>query len=364
MLKIVKGDSQLKHLKNNAGNALVSVLVIGVILNIIIATFLISSKDSNKRSRLRKSKATVINIAEAGKEHLYGLLRWGNFTLSKNSRVEVCSNQKFEDGTFTVSCSSNTSLDTTWVRSTGNYYGMSTTIETVARLLPSLSIPFPPVRGALTARSRITVKGNIEIDGRDYDTNNVMIGTGLYGVSTCNLLFLEGSATVGGNGIVPASKSSFETIRSSVSQENASVDPMFFSPEAFLGLPAGALDEFKVTKLTTPFNGIVYLSADYVGPVHFGSSSGILIVHNPYKDAELQITNGTFKGLIITDKMAKINGNALILGGVVTLCEGEVSTFGTGTALIRFSSQVLSNLEKYCENIKKKIEQVSWEQVE
>ena len=168
---------------------------------------------------------------------------------------------------------------------------------------------------------------------------------------------------MGGNGVAPLSKHGFEDIRSLVSEENASVEQFFASPEAFLGLPEGALDEYKSSSLNTPFHGLIYLTQDYVGPVHFENSSGILIVHNQYKDAELQITNGVFKGLIITDKMAKINGNAVVLGGVVTLCEGEVSTFGTGTAVIRYSSQVLSNLSKYCENLKRKVEQISWEQV-
>lgn len=341
-----------------------SVLVIGVILNIIIATIMISVRDSGSKSRLRKSKSTVINIAEAGKEYLYGQLRWGAFKPSPNIRTTLCTNKKFENGNFTVSCSTNNLIDTVWVRSTAGFQNVTTTIKTVARLTPHIGIPFPPVRGALTARSRITVRGNIEIDGRDYDSSNVLIGTGLFGVSTCNILIMEGSANVGGNGIAPQSKTTFETIRSSVSQEYAPVESYFFSPEQFLGLPPGTLDEYKVTTLTTPFKGLVYLTSDYVGPVHFGNSSGILIVHNNYKTAELQITDGTFRGLILTDKMAKISGNALILGAVVTLCEGEVSTFGTGSAVIRYSSKVLSDLQNYCGNLKKKISQVSWEEID
>ncbi len=345
------------------GNAVVSVLVIAVILNLIIASFMLSSKDSTSKSQLRKSRSNLVNIAEAGKEHLYGQVRGGAFKPVKNIRTIYCSDRQFENGKFSVSCSSNSSIDTIWVNSSAAYQNKITMIKSVARLSPQISIPFPPVRGALTARSQITVKGNIEIDGRDYDTSNIMTGPGTLGVSTCNLLFLEGSASVGGNGIMPSSKHTFESIRAAVSQENAPVEEFFVSPEAFLGLPAGTLDEYKCSTLNTPFHGLVYLTENYVGPVHFNNSSGILIVHNQYKTAELQVATGVFKGLIITDKMAKINGNALVLGAVVTLCEGEVSTFGTGSALIRYSSQVLSNLEKYCDNLKKKVSQISWEQV-
>lgn len=348
---------------NNKGSAVITVLVIGVILNLIIAGFMISSRDSSSKSKTRRNRSNLVNIAEAGKEHLYGQIQGGAFKPVKNNRVTYCLDKPFENGNFSVSCSTNISKDTIWVNSAAAYQGRMTTIQSVAKLSPQIHIPFPSVRGALTARSRITVKGNITIDGRDYDTANIMTGSGTLGVSTCNLLFLEGNASVGGSGTIPQSKHGFENIRSIVSEENASVEPFFASPEAFLGLPEGALDEYKSSNWSTPFHGLIYLTQDYVGPVHFENSSGILIVHNQYKTAELQITNGLFKGLIITDKMAKINGNALVLGAVVTLCEGEVSTFGTGTALIRYSSQVLSNLAKYCENLKKKVEQISWEQV-
>jgi len=348
---------------NNNGNVVISVLVIGVILNLIIASFMISSRDSTRKSQTRRYRSNLINIAEAGREHLYGQIQGGTFKPVKNKRVIYCTNKPFENGSFSVSCSTNFSSDTIWVNSAAVFQGRMTIVQSVARLFPHISLPFPPVRGALTARSRITVKGNIEIDGSDYDTSNIMAGPGTLGVSTCNLLLLEGSASVGGKGIAPLSKQEFENIRSLVSEENASVEPFFASPEAFLGFPEGTLDAYKSSSLNTPFHGLVYLTQDYVGPVHFDNSSGILIVHNQYKDAELQITNGIFKGLIIADKMAKIDGNALILGAVVTLCEGEVSTFGTGSAVIRYSSQVLSNLSKYCENLKKKVEQIAWDQV-
>ncbi|HEX3020360.1 MAG TPA: hypothetical protein VHP36_08650 [Chitinispirillaceae bacterium] len=348
---------------NHNGNAVVSVLVIGVVLNLVIASYMISSKDNTNKSQMRKSISNLLNIAEAGKEHLYGQVRGGAFKPVENTRKILCSNKKFENGSFSVSCSTNNSIDTIWVNSIAAFQNQTTEIRSVARLSSQVSIPFPPVRGALTARSRITIKGNIEIDGRDYDQANNLIDSGTLGVSTCDSLFLEGSATVGGNGIVPEPKATFEAIRASVSQEGASAESFFASPEAFLGLPEGSLNEYISTTMATPFHGLIYLTQDYVGPVHFDSSTGILIVHNKLKTAELQITDGVFKGLIITDKMAKISGNAVILGAVVTLCEGEVSTFGTGTVLIRYSSQILSDLANYCKNLKKKVSQVAWEQV-
>ena len=64
---------------NNNGNAVISVLVIGVILNLIIASFMISSRDTTSKSQTRRYKSNLVNIAEAGKEHLYGQIQGGAF---------------------------------------------------------------------------------------------------------------------------------------------------------------------------------------------------------------------------------------------------------------------------------------------
>jgi len=181
-------------------------------------------------------------------------------------------------------------------------------------------------------------------------------------LSTCGLLSLEGSATIGGNGVVPVDNKGLEAVDSLVAQQNASVSSIFDSPEAFLGLPDGTLEQFKTATLTTPFNSLVYITQDYVGPVDFGNSSGILVVHNQFKTSELQITTGVFKGLIICDRMARISGNAEIIGAVVTLSDAEVSTFGTGTAIIKYSRPVLEKLTDYCRNFKKRVVEIAWEE--
>ncbi|MFW6244574.1 MAG: hypothetical protein ACOC36_01675, partial [Fibrobacterota bacterium] len=108
-----------------------------------------------------------------------------------------------------------------------------------------------------------------------------------------------------------------------------------------------------------------------VGPLHFGSvSSGILIVNNSTKTAELRANTGMFKGIIIVDKTAKLNGNAKILGAIVTLTDGSVeyvddgTSYFTGTADIRYSSRVLKNLGKYCDNLLRDVRELSWKELE
>ncbi|HEX2958766.1 MAG TPA: hypothetical protein VHO70_18170 [Chitinispirillaceae bacterium] len=349
-------------LKNNNGSTLITIVIIAIVLNIALAAFFFSTRNTAKSAGAKRIKTSAFNIAEAGKEDLYSQVSWRKYTPRADIVDTVFSAHPFESGTYTVSCRSNVSLNTLWVTSKGVERTDSAIIETVGWLRPDITINFPPVLGAVTSRSRITVKGNIEIDGRNYDTSNTLVDSGIYGISTCDSMILSGSATVGGNGIAPVNDKNFPSVQETVADEMIPVDARFSSPEAFLGVPNGALDDYVVSSLPTPFRGLYYLKGPYVGPVHFGNSYGILIIHNDYKDAELQIVDGTFHGLIITDRMAKISGNALILGAVVTLCEGEVSTFGTGTAIIRYSKQVLQHLSLYCNNLRKKVQEVSWKQ--
>jgi hypothetical protein len=349
-------------LKNNKGSTLIAIIIIAIVLNIALAVFFYSTKSTAKSAGSKRIKTSVFNIAEAGKEDLYSQVSWRKYTPKANTVETVFSGHPFQSGKYTVTCRSNGTLDTLWVSSKGVQNSDSTTIETVAWLHPEITINFPPVLGAVTSRSRITVKGNIEIDGNNYDTNNTYKDAGIYGISTCDSMFLSGSATVGGSGTLPVNDKNLAPVRETVADEKIPVDGRFASPEAFLGIPEGSLEDYRVTTLHTPFRGLYYLSEATVGPVHFGNSYGILIVHNDYKDAELQIVDGTFRGLIITDRMAKISGNAVILGGVVTLCEGEVSTFGTGTAVIRYSKQALESLSAYCNNLRKKVQEVSWKE--
>jgi hypothetical protein len=355
---------KIRLIQNNHGSTLIVVIIMAIILNIAFAAYFFSTKHTTKVAGTKRVKTSTFNIAEAGKENIYSQVSWRKYAPKIDTVETVFSSYPFQSGAYTVTCRTNASRDTLWVTSKGVENNQTTTIQTVSYLSPDFLFNFPPVIGAVTSRSKITIKGNIEIDGNNFDTSGVFVDAGIFGISTCDSMFLSGSATVGGNSQPPVNDKNLASVRTTVAKEFAAIDGRYASPEAFLGLPPGSLDNYKVASLPTPFRGLYYLEGPFVGPVHFENSYGILIVHNAYKDAELQINNGTFCGLIITDRMAKISGNAIILGGVVTLCEGEVSTFGTGTAKIKYSKMALQSLNAFCNNIRKKVQEVSWKEVD
>ena len=204
------------------------------------------------------------------------------------------------------------------------------------------------VRGAITARSDVILTGSVTVDGREYDLFNNLVGAGIYGVYSCGMMRVYGGADIGGNGIAPVTKSGLPPVRSIVSKENAPGYWYYLSPEAFLGLAPGSLDEYRIpaSEFTTPFDGIVYVTED-LGPFDFHNSKGILIVHNQQSNAELTMAYGSFKGLIICDVMHRINGLPEILGAVVTLSPDIESRFGNGSADIHYSLEILQGLTAY-----------------
>lgn len=351
-------------LKSKGGSSLITAITVAVIINIAIASVFFSSRNTIKNTDIAHEKTSTSYIAEAGKNALYAKVSRRNHTPKTDIQEVVLSEIPFKNGMYTVSCKTNITMDSLWVRSIATEGGFNSTIETIASLTPDVTINFPPVRGAVTALSRITIAGNIEIDGQDYDTSNVRIGAGTHGVSTCDSINLKENAITGGNGIVPVGKNGFNSIKTTICEEQAYNDGRFASPEAFLGLPAGALEKYKVQNYSPPFSGLIYITDSIVGPMNLEESSGILIVHNKNFSSELHITGGTFKGLIITDRIDKIGGDALILGAVATLSPGEISVDGTGTPQIHYSRLVLENLSNYCNNILIKVKQLSWKEVD
>jgi hypothetical protein len=96
---------------------------------------------------------------------------------------------------------------------------------------------------------------------------------------------------------------------------------------------------------TSAFHGeIVYVNGDYQQPPD--GSDGLLIVHNSNNNATLgNFNSGTFKGLIIADRIDKINGNAQIFGGIIAfgpMAAVELDDL-TGTPNVKYSKQCLNN---------------------
>ncbi len=212
------------------------------------------------------------------------------------------------------------------------------------RLVAVIKKELPPgAKGAITSNSSVSMNGNIVVDGRDYYENGTLVGgtTDSFGVASGGTVSQGGSNTIGGNGYAPAQPANPAAI--SENDPNA----IFSSIEGPLGLLGGDLDQYKVsTPPATPFHGIYYLTTSWNAP-DFGTaadpSTGILIVHNSTNNAELKNVHGYFKGLILTDELVHLNGNADITGAVI-LHTMTGNVIGNGNAFIKYSSEVLNNL--------------------
>lgn len=345
------------------GSVLITVLIIAFLGAVLGTVVYRASRRSTTVSGKRRSSSSALQIAEAGKERYLAALAEATDTTIKpqsNTTITPYQDVAFGGGTYTVQCSANAALDSVWIRSRGVLNDASALLEVIGHVAAAHPLNTTGVKGAVTSRSDVIVKGNITIDGRDWDSSgsSIVDSFGTWGVSSCGTVTQQGNAMVGGNGVEPQTDAG-----DSVIQDSANVADYASTPEEVLGVEPGDLDAYKVGSVTFPIDGVYYLTSD-VGPVHFNNSTGILIVHNDTWSADLQITDGVFKGIIITDNMDIINGNAKVIGSVITLTASEVSTFGTGTAIIRYSSQIINNLEKYCNNLRKSINEASWREVD
>ena len=354
-----------KTLQNQNGTAMLFILVIAVIGSIVMSSVFFTSRYSLKKSGNRVRKVSVVNIAEAGVQSFYGkLVHDTTIHLATNDTQLIFDTTVLGSGAYKVQCMTGGSTDTFMVLANGFEGDKCIELEITAALVPKLPFDITgKVRGAITARQYVELSGTIDIDGREYDSLDNYVGPGTYGVYTCDGLNLKGNAQIAGNGD-PLSK----TKNSLNCVEYATPETYMTSPEAFIGVPSGSLDGFKVSvsSLNGPFSGINYIDgASGTVKVDFGKkgevSSGILIVHNSSYSLCLKMNgNAYFKGLIICDGLDKLDGNAAILGAVVVL---GVSDKSNGTASVRYSPQVLNSLkDTWRQIIKSKIQEMSWKE--
>jgi hypothetical protein len=328
-----------KPISSETGAAIIFVLVLSVIAMIVISSFFFTSRYTIKKGGNRREKIDVLNIAEAGKEEALAMLRSKAFNPAANQNRLLFSNEPFSAGTYSVSCSSNVTLDTVYISSTGTVGPSSITIDVVASIAPA---PWRKwIRGALTARTAVDLLGNIEIDGRDYDTTGATglllspVG-GIFGVSSGGAVNQGGSSDVGGHTTAPTNtKLTGVTV-----QENIDTTGYPTTPEEVLGLPPGALDAYKTSSCPpSGYKGIIYTdkACEFAG--------GIYICHNSSGTASLGNYHGNFKGLIIADMDSHINGGATILGAIIFLGKSTGGNcIGNGGATIHYSSQMLNEV--------------------
>jgi hypothetical protein len=362
--------------KNSPGYILFILVIIGVLVSLVAVATFSSMRNSLKTAGAKRTNVCAFNIAEAGKEHGLAQLRGKLANPIANSSIHLLDSVRFGKetctGTYTVRCSSNTAKDTLWVRSHGIAGNQSVTIQVACYRYTVLSkLAFKPA-AAVSARSVIQTTGNITIDGRNWDSTGAdTIGTGVYGVSTCRTFDNGGNASIGGNGIEPPKKGE------AVGSVRQFADSVNFpkTPEEALGVPQGFLDPYIVNSLPSmPFHGIVYLNTS--GNVAFtandlSGSSGILIVHDSSNHsgtgtATMDGVHGDFKGIIIADKIDKLNSNGAVYGAIVALSQIALKDiFGNGTPVVRYSSRVLQNLLNYVDqnSLTYYVDAISWKEL-
>jgi hypothetical protein len=355
-------------LLNNRGSSLIFVVSLAIILNIVFVTVYMTVSSTQKKTGVKRLNTNSILLAEAGKEKLYADLKTCTISLIPNQRKQIYTDYILGKGTFSVSCSTNVSVDTVWVESWGKDQTSETGIGVVASVTADDVVAAFPVRAAVTSRPAVDLKGTICIDGRDYDSNGVATGDpGVFGISTCSTLGIgSGAADVAGNNKGPYGKKASAAEIALVAEQGIAVSPSLASPEAFLGVPAGSLDKYKISAadLTLPFHGIRYVETS-IGPLHLGGSSGILIIHSPMKNATTHLNStGIFKGIIIVDEMDKMNGNVTVIGAIACLADfAAAKKFGNGNADVKYSSYVLNNLGKFILDGDKSVKELSWKEL-
>jgi hypothetical protein len=349
---------------NRGGYIMFSLVIFGVLIMCIAMSAMLSMKHTLHSAKIIRTSDNSLNIAEAGKEHFLSLLRRDSVGLKPNYDSVYLNGVPFDVGSYTVRCLTNAAIDTLIVRSTGTVNGQSTTVETVFRRSGLTSYP---IKALVMSRRFNTLSGNISIDGREWDTlGTAAVGNGVPGIFTCDSIVLAGSAAVGGPSLDSAPPSPKGARAGSVlNWGDSTTFPRL--PETILGVDSGALDTFKTPPPWSPpwnftCNGIVYW--DTVPPNCNQltlSGRGIFICHNAKYTTVLKNVHGSFKGIIIADRIDKINSGMDFLGAIFTLSRDSISNiYGNGNPTLRYSSQIVNTELKKLLQVK--IDLVSWKE--
>jgi hypothetical protein len=352
-------------LRNREGYILFSLLIVGFLGVCIAMSTFVGIKGSLKTAGTNRINSTAFNIAEAGKEHALSMLRSDSVTLHPNAGIVLLNDIPFDIGAYTVRCSTNSGLDTVYLQSRGKAAAESVMIAVSCWRYTVIGKMNYASQAAVTAKADVELLGNIIIDGNDYDSiNNIKNPPGgTYAVITCGLYTSRSKIRAYGKGITDTSSI---YVLDSARKQNADTTGYPRTPEEVLGLHGGDLDSFKISAFpAVPFHGIVYI--DSAGPkidFDFKNSTGIFIYHNSTFSATLKNIKGSFKGILICDRIDHVNDTSRILGAIVTLSKDPAGNcFGNGDARIRYSSQILSNLKNYCGRLPLFVDIASWREL-
>lgn len=228
---------------------------------------------------------------------------------------------------------------------------------------PLQTHPFPKL-AAVVSHDDVGLLGNIEVDGRDWDVNNLApIGLGVYGIIAKANITTGGSSAVGGNGLPPP------PVGGGVAPGSIApnyVPPLPTNPDQVLEFDPGTLRAIAQTQGTLftiqdeydnflasnggniPGGSIVYLEFSPEPPTNLGNAMqntpSILVIHDSTSSTVAKNLHGQFKGAILVDSIDKVNAGTMILGSVYCFSPINPDTFGNGNSTIRYSSAVLNAL--------------------
>lgn len=309
-------------------------LFVTVLLTLLAAASSMSINDYRASERAMNS-LKAFYLAEAAVDKKLAEVNAGN--------TGNISSTSLGDGTYSATYVVSGSQKT--ITGTGVVGGITRQISATL----STSVSFTSQAAAFVDGGVASTSGGINIDGRDHDTDgNLTGGAGTYGVATSGTFSQGGSSEIGGNGIAPARPADPATIQEGVAGYGTQ------DPEQILGVPAGTLDVYKMTRAEflaapTPLNGIYYIydnSDVQLNAYDFGDSDdpgqGIIICHNAANSCEIKNMHGYFTGLVVTDKFEKINGSAELRGSLI-VTNPSGATIGNGSAEIKYSSTAIGN---------------------
>lgn len=247
----------------------------------------------------------------------------------------------------------------------------------VARLTLIPAVP----HGALSSNSSIQLTGDIIVDGRNHTIEGELIDpldTSYTKVCDENKPAVMLTDLADTTDVKNAKKNSGPTRSGNETfAPNQYVEKdstiVYITPEQILGLDEGDLDliiqDADSYQLPDSIVGLVYVDGDYGSKAIEGTNhvngTGMLVVHNPlydprehdpahplynpsrvsdpaYAPANLgNINGGTFHGIIIADKIDKIDGNVTVLGAIIALSNVDATKVGAGTADILYSCQAI-----------------------
>ncbi len=226
------------------------------------------------------------------------------------------------------------------------------------------------ILAAITTNNNVTTLGGLDVDGRDHDTSgNVISLAGVLGIWTTGTITQSGSSDIGGTSTTPVDYPPSRPADPSVIAQNqvypggypGTPDSVFGG--ASNGYPEGTLKSIAMSRiggsqyttnpatLNYPLRGVTYVELpnnSSWGPIASGKlvGSGILIVHNSFKNARIDNINnnaGTFRGIVIVDDIVHIHNR--IIGAIISLtpAPSDGNTIGNGNGEVWFSKQAINN---------------------